>query len=471
MALNRDRRAARAAPLLAITVAACGLAGPGEGLLAVPSDGVGNFGSSAPIELCLGSARVVSPSAIPSAGAVCIAHGSKAKACGGDAMCAGIERCVCGRCIVEACLGGAACGEGRVCRDKRCTTACAADADCAAGERCASGGCARACTSDAGCHFGERCDDLDGACITQICSEQIHCSSNDSCEAEQVPGELHEPEVVTIDGESVAFVEIRGAEPGPVSAVYRARIDREGRRWTADPVTPVLAPAGGESLGAPSALVRAGRVELFFATGGAIARAISTDGGRSFTRDAAPALIAASAWEKGFVGSPAAVVDRDGATLLFYEGGPRAGVGFARVDAGGHAVRAFDHAVITADSVEDPAAWRGVTEVGAPCAVVVGDATRVYFTARGIEGLDASAGDASLPADANDSIGLVSTRDFVHFEAHPGGPVFARVANLRAYLGEREAAVRVPAKGAAEIVFVATDASGASVSGLARAPE
>lgn len=468
MALNRSERIAQAAPLLAIAVAACGLAGPGEGLRAVPSDGVGNFGSSAPIELCLGTARVVSPSASTGAGAVCVAHGSTARACAGDAGCVGIERCVCGRCIVEACLGGAACGEGRVCRDKRCTTACAADADCGAGERCASGGCARACASDAGCHFGERCDDLDGACITQICSEQIHCSSNDSCEAEQVPGELHEPEVVTIGAESVAFVEIRGGASSPGAAVYRARID--GRRWTADPITPVLAPASGESLGAPSAVVRAGRVELFFATGGAIARAISTDGGRSFTRDAGPALIAASAWEKGFVGSPAAV-DRDGATLLFYESGPRAGVGFARVDAGGHAVRAFEHAVIAPADVEDPGAWRGVTEVGAPYAVVVGDAARVYFTARGIEGLDATAGDASLPADANDSIGLFSTRDLVHFEAHPGGPVFARVANLRAYLGEREAAVRVPAEGAAEIVFVATDASGASVSGLARAPE
>ena len=470
--MRSNRGVARATPLLVVSVAACGLAGPGDGQLAVPSDGVGNFGSSAPIELCLGSARVVSPSASTGAGAVCVAHGSTAKACAGDATCAGIERCVCGRCIVEACLGGAACGEGRVCRDKRCTTACAADGDCAAGERCASGGCARSCSSDAGCHFGERCDDLDGACVTQICSEQIHCSSNDSCEAEQVPGELHEPEVVTIDGESVAFVEIRGGGASPIAsaAVYRARIGSGGRRWTADPVTPVLAPASGESLGAPSALVRGGRVELFFATNSAIARAISTDGGRSFTRDAAPALVAASAWEKGFVGSPAAV-DRDGATLLFYEGGPRAGVGFARVDAGGHAVRAFDHAVITADRVEDPAAWRGVTEVGAPYAVVVGDATRVYFTARGIEGLDASAGDASLPADANDSIGLFSTRDLVHFEAHAGGPVFARVANLRAYLGEREAAVRVPAEGAAEIVVVATDASGASVSGLARAPE
>ena len=465
----------RAAPVLAIAVAACGLGGPGEGLRAVPSDGVGNFGSSAPIELCLGSARVVSPSASAGAGSVCVAEGSQAKACASDAVCVGIERCVCGRCIVEACSGGTACGAGRVCRDKRCTTACVADAGCGAGERCASGGCARTCTSNAGCHFGERCDDLDGACVTQICDAQIHCSSNDSCEAEQVLGELHEPEVATIAGENVAFVELRGAGASPSSAVYRARIGGESeggaRRWTADPVTPVLAPASGESLGAPSVLVAAGRVELFFAIGGAaIGRAISTDAGRTFTRDALPVLIAENGWEKGFVGSPAVVV-RDGATLLFYEGGPRAGVGLARVDAGGHAVRAFDHAVIAPKDVEDPRAWRGVTAVGAPCAIVVDDAVRVYFTARGIEGLAATAGGVSLPADANDSIGLFSTRDLANFQGHPGGPVFARVANLRAYLGEREAAVRVPEGGAAEIVFVATDASGESVSGLARAPE
>jgi hypothetical protein len=469
VALIARRGVVQAAPLFALAVAACGLTGPSGGLRAVPSDGVGNFGSSAPIELCLGSARVVSPSAVPSAGAVCVAQGSTAKACSGDDSCVGIERCVCGRCIVEACLGGTACGEGRVCRDKRCTTVCAADADCTAGERCVGGGCARACSSDVGCHFGERCDDLDGTCATQICNEQIHCGSGDSCEAEQVLGELHEPEVTTIGSARVAFVEIRSGGATPSSAVYRARV--EGRRWTADPVTPVLTPAGGESVGAPSAIVRDGRVDLFFATGGAaIARALSTDGGRSFTRDALPALIAASAWEKGAIGSPAAVV-RDGETLLFYEGGPRAGIGFARVDAAGHATRVVDHPVIAPADVDDPASWRGVTEVGAPYAVVAGDAVRVYFTARGIEGLDATAGDAALPADANDSIGLVTTRDLVRFEAHLGGPVFARVANLRAYLGEREAAVRLPAEGPAEIVFVATDASGESVNGLARAPE
>jgi len=62
----------------------------------------------------------------------------------------------------------------------------------------------------------------------------------------------------------------------------------------------------------------------------------------------------------------------------------------------------------------------------------------------------------------------LATRDVAHFDRYPAGPVFARLANLRTYLGEREAAVRLLPSGA-EITFVATDASGA-VSGLARAP-
>jgi hypothetical protein len=49
------------------------------------------------------------------------------------------------------------------------------------------------------------------------------------------------------------------------------------------------------------------------------------------------------------------------------------------------------------------------------------------------------------------------------------GLVLAWVINLWTYLGEREAAVRLPAGGGAEITFVASDASGKSVSGLARA--
>jgi len=216
--------------------------------------------------------------------------------------------------------------------------------------------------------------------------------------------------------------------------------------------------------------MREGRIELYFAigAGAAIGRAISTDGGRSFTRDPGVLLAPAAAWERGWVGSPSAVV-RGGETLLFYEGGPRAGIGLSRVGASS-AERVGDEPVVTAARVEDPLFWRGVTEVGAPYTLVVGDALRLYFTARGAEGGDAIVADAAVPADVNDSIGLVTTRDLSVFTPYPGGPVFARTANLRSYLGEREAFVRRLPSGA-EITFVATDASGAALSGFARAGE
>jgi hypothetical protein len=462
----------RLAPLAALFTGACGLLGSDQGTVPVPSDGVGNFGSSAQIELCLGSARVVAPSASTGAGAVCVRAGSHGKACSADAACGGIERCVCGRCIIEACEGATPCSGGRVCRDKRCTTACSADGECDKGERCVLGGCARACASSAACHFGERCDDLDGVCVAQICSDAVPCGPGDACEAEETAGELREPDVVSLPEGQVAFVELRTGEgPSLASAIYRARVD--GRRWTADPPSPVLAAVTGQRVGAPSPLVGGdGSIDLFFTSGegASIDRARSTDGGRTFTRAAPPALLPGEGWENGWVGSPS-VVSRNGVTLLFYEGGPRAGVGLAVVDATGAATRMSDSPQIAPKAVQDPLFWRDVTEVGAPYAIVAGDAFRVYFTARGAEGSDAIQGDTALPADLNDSIGLFTTRDLVRFDPYPNGPVFARVANLRAYLGERECAVRLPEGGPAEIVFVTSDASGAGISGLSRAPE
>ena len=218
--------------------------------------------------------------------------------------------------------------------------------------------------------------------------------------------------------------------------------------------------------------MRDGRLELYFGLGkgAGIARAISTDGGRTFRRDSGLVLASMSPWEKGWIGSPAAVL-RAGEAFLFYEGGPRAGIGLARVDARGQGVRLREAPVLAPADVEDPLFWRGVTEVSAPYAVMDGDALRLYFTGRGAEGGDALVDHVPVPADRNDSIGLVTTRDLVAFVRSPTGPVFARGANLRAYLGEREASVRLGALGVtgAEIVFVAADAAGSVEAGLARA--
>jgi hypothetical protein len=458
----------RAFWLSVVLAAGCGLLPTSDTLAPFPSDGVGNFGDSEPIEVCLGSARVVAPGAATGADAVCVPSGAVAKSCSSNDACAGIERCVCGRCTIEACQGGNTCGEGRVCRDKRCTVACTADADCDKGEVCNAGGCARPCGGDGDCHFGERCDALGNTCVAKICSEAQPCGGGQRCEPVSFAAELHEPEVTDAGGTTTAFVEIRTSGANASSAIYRARIDAP-TRWTIEPTDPVIAAGMGQSAGGPSALVDGDRVELYFALGdgAAVARAVSTDGGKTFARDAAPVLTAGAGWENGWIGSPA-VVQFQGATYLFYEGGPRAGIGVARVD-GGAATRLSDAPVVTPETAGDSLFWRDVTEVREPYAVVAGSALRVYFTGRGVEGSDAIVADAAVPADPNDSIGLAATFDLKTWKPYPDGPVLARLTNLRTYLGEREAAVRLLSGGGAEITFVAADASGKNESGLARA--
>jgi hypothetical protein len=103
--------------------------------------------------------------------------------------------------------------------------------------------------------------------------------------------------------------------------------------------------------------------------------------------------------------------------------------------------------------------------VGTPEAVVVGDALRIYFTGRGAELGDALTADGPEPAPRNDSIGMVASRDLVHFDRFPTGPVFARLANLRVYLGEREPHVARGGDGAT-LSFVGADAPGDHPLGL-----
>jgi hypothetical protein len=456
--------------LSALALSACGLAPAPSPSPPFPGDGVAGFGGASAVELCLGTARVVSPDVATAAGALCVPPGAAAVSCTADAACSGIERCVCGRCIVVGCTNGGSCDMGQTCTNNRCTTSCVADTDCPSGETCNAGGCARPCSGDADCHHGEVCDDLSNACVAQLCSAAVPCAPGVTCEPVTAGGYLHEPEIATVAGAAVAYVELRDPSPGGTSSIYRADVGASGR-WNADPTDPVLAAAMGQSAGAPSALVDGATVQLFFAQGDgqAIARAVSTDGGRTFTRDPSPVLVPAASWEQGWVGSPA-VVTFQGATLLFYEGGPRAGVGLARLGPAG-AVRAGTGPVIAPATVTDPVFWRDVTEVGAPYALADGGVLRVYFTARGVWGVDAETGATPIPADPNDAIGMAASLDGATFSLYPTGPVYGRVTNLRTYLGEREAAVQLLPGGGAAITFVSTDAPGTSESGLEAAGE
>jgi hypothetical protein len=467
-ALGRWSPGAMAA-LVAAAALACGQSSA-PALEPVPGDGAGAFGPAAPVEICHGSARIVPPADGASAAALCVPDAVAPRSCSADADCEGIERCMCGRCIVRPCADAAACDAEEVCRAQRCTTSCATDADCGPDARCVAGGCARVCQSDAACHAGELCDALDGACRGVPCSEAVACASGDRCEAAEVVGDVREPEVIEHAGGTLAFFELRDAAGGQeTAAIFRARVSG-ATRWIVDPLEPVLAGDDGEGVGAPSVLASGQGLELFYEVAGGerIERATSSDGA-SFLRQGV-VLEPAEAWEAGRVASPSAF-GHAGARWLVYEGGARAGIGLARLD-GGAATRIGSDALITAASLEDARTWRAVSEVGTPYAVVDGEGDaailRIYLTARGIEGLDAHGPGGVLPAEPNDSIGMFASRDGERFERAPAGPVLARVQNLRAHPGEREPCVRFGAHGPT-IVFSGSDATGTRKSGLARA--
>jgi hypothetical protein len=443
--------------------ASCGLV-PSEGTPPpFPADGVGTFGEASPVEVCLGTARVVAPALATGATALCMPKGQTERDCASGADCEGIERCICGRCVVEPCQGAGSCDGQTVCRGRRCTTACGADGDCAPGERCVSGGCARACGADGDCHHGERCDSLDDVCAASLCGSGSTCGASSTCEAAAFVAELGEPALVGYEPPPLAFFEL---SRGGARSLHRAVLDAPAR-WRVDPEEPVLTLPDETRVGAPSVIRRGGRLELYAAVGDPprIVRASSTDQGRTFSIDADPLLAASEPWENGAVGSPSAF-DLDGATYLLYEGGARAGIGLAKLGPAS-AERIGKNPWLSPADVEDPVFWRSITEVGAPHAVVFRGAVRVFFTARGIEGFSATGPDGELPAEPNDSIGLAVSTDLETLALFPTGPMYARLVNLRAYLGEREAFTR-PLSSGWEMLFVSSDASGEGVTGLYR---
>jgi hypothetical protein len=433
---------------------------PGGGITPFPSDGVAGFGEAAPVDVCIGTARVV-PGA---AASVCLPAGRALAGCLSDDQCAAPEKCQCGRCVVEACDAATVCPSGEACRGGRCTTACTRDQDCASGEKCSGGGCTRACSGDAECHGGEVCDFL-GTCSVKACSDVSPCGGGYTCETVALDADVREPTVATVAGGDVVFFELRTPDG---SAVYRARIDGP-LHLTADPATPVLsAPAGEKRAGAPSAIAHDSHVDLFVEVGEgkAIGLAKSDDGGRTFAWAEAKLLTPSETWENGAIGSPGAF-ERGGATYVLYEGGAGAGIGLAKLD-GGALARVSAAPVLRPADLEDASFWRSVKAIGTPFALVSGDVVRVYVTGHGIETGNAVSASGVVPAAPNDSIGLFATLDLATFDRYPTGAVFGTIAGLTGSLGEREPAARATASGA-DLYFVATDASGAASSGLARA--
>ncbi len=457
--------------LPAAAFAGCGLAPHQESTAVFPGDGITGFSPVGNVEFCIGNTRVVAPSVAAGAElAFCVPDGVAPHACGADRDCDPREHCFCGRCAVRACdTSGRGCDQDELCQGGHCTKRCTLDTDCTDGFVCRVGACSRTCAGDGDCAYGELCDSLASTCRVTLCGA-LHgnCAQGQSCEALESVGEMHEPELVGASGVEHAYLAL---DDGTKTSIYRARLDTE-LRWVADPAKPVLepeAPGDNGAVGAPALIVEGGGFTLYFSAGGGsrIARAHSPDGA-SFTRDAAPVLVAdPGGWEAGRVASPS-VVAYHGKQYLLYEGGRGAGIGVATID-GDAATRLSDQPLLTPKDIQDDIFWRAVDAVGTPYAMVVDDVVRVFFTGRGAEGTDALDEGKPLPADVNDSIGLVTTRDFVHFERFPVGPVFARRTNLRAYLGEREPFVRRDGD-RTRLLFVGGDAAG-TVSGISLAAD
>jgi len=452
----------------AAPIASCGLAPSMDTTPVFSGDGIAGLEAIGPIEFCVGRARVVTPSVADGAEvAFCVDAGRKPASCGSDADCSAPEQCYCGRCEVHGCdITGRGCSKDEVCQGNRCTARCLTDSQCPQGFVCDGGGCGRPCGKDADCPYGELCDSLDSVCRVSLCDAFTSCGPGQRCEPQEQVGEMHEPFVVGSGDSERAYLALH---TGTKSAIYRARL-KTPERWVADPAQPVLAAdaADLDQVGAPALVQSAAGLTLYFASaaGARLERATSSDGA-SFSRDPTPVLVAdPGGWERGRVGSPS-VVSLHGTTYLLYEGGQGAGIGLARM-AGDQAQRVGSEPLIAPSTVEDMF-WRDVTAVGTPDAIVVNGVVRIYFTGRGAEGADAVDQGNRLPSEINDSIGLVTTRDFVKLSRFPLGPVFARRTNLRAYLGEREPFVRVDGA-RTRLAYVAGEADG-SVTGLALAAE
>ncbi|MFO0588151.1 MAG: hypothetical protein U0441_11455 [Polyangiaceae bacterium] len=449
----------------ALVAAACAVGAcdpPGAGLDPFPGDGVSGFGPSAAVDVCIGSAR-----AIPGgAASLCVAAGTKPLACTADSDCASPEVCECGRCIVHACDAATVCPADEACRGGRCAKPCIEDVDCGGGGLvCSGGGCTRKCAADTDCHRGEVCGFL-GTCESTACGAGVTCAAGQTCEPVAIDGDVREPSVLRVGEEDVLFFELRGEM---ASSIYRA-VARDALHFKADPETPVLAPdADMTRVGAPSAAVASsGTLHLLVQIddGASLGYATSKDGGRTFTSFSKKALVPRNAWESGAVRSPSVFLVND-APYVFYEGGAGAGIGLARFTKD-----QFDP-VSSAPSMrpvdlEDALFWRSVKTIGSPCAVVDGDATRVYVTANGIEAGTAVTEAGPVSPLPNDSIGLFATFDLQTFDRYPAGPVLATEGGLFGSLGEREPSLYRTEKGAT-LYFVATDATGTKTSGLAAA--
>jgi hypothetical protein len=388
-------------------------------------DGVAPYRRSDRVELCFGPTRVVDVAPASGDQGVCRSEGP-VRACARHDDCAQREACICGRCTVQLCRFSRDCRPGHVCgglSPKRCAPACEGAA------------CEQPCGESAECAAGELC--LGGSCKVLACGPAgPSCGAGASCDSQLREATLHAPSAITEGSRTILYLELR---EGTTTSILRAESE-DGVRFSAVPDVPVVTAAG-----APSVLLRADGIELYYAVGDAsIHRAQSSDG-ISFEAGA-PVLSAEAAWEAGRVSSPGAV--RIGPALyLFYEGGDQAGIGLA-ISADGQTppVRVGSEPLLVPSSVANPR-WTLLDSLGSPAPLVVDGSLRLFAHARGREDTAPKTADGGA-APLNDSIALViaslPTAGAVPlFASWPYNPVLGGIANLAPIVESEPSVVRV----------------------------
>ncbi|MCC6646694.1 MAG: hypothetical protein IT374_14115 [Polyangiaceae bacterium] len=414
------------------SASACGL--PGEPSLTPRVDpGKGPFFDAGAVEVCAEGARVVPAS--DGAGALGLCVDGPPPPCSSTAACDRGGRCVCGACVVPACVTERDCEEGELCRGGACARGCQADAGCAPGERCDKGACRRPCAAHADCAAGATCDTLDGVCLAATCAA-AGCPGARTCRPARAPLALDEPDWLGTPDDAV-LVEVTGAAGREVRrAVFTSplRLSLDADALVVGARAPAVVPGGAGVSAVVTAREDASGLDLRRARDPA-ARELEAP---------TPLLV-----DDG-VEAPAVAVFRGETWLAWAWRGEE--IRFGKIIDG-----ALAPAALPAIRRADVRGARAVSRLSSP-ALLARDVLLIYVTVRGVEGEPAIEHGTSLPADENDSVALFATPDGARLDA-AAHLLVARRANLRTYLGERAPSVRVR-DGAAELLFVAADAAG-----------
>jgi len=416
------------APLLvalALAVAGCGLGPAPETFAPTSGTGIAPWTELGAAQVCLGETALGPPTSLP--GGLCVAADTSGAACSDDSTCGSRQACVCGRCTVAFCASASDCAAPRVCNfnQHRCDLPCSSDAQCSAGEQCLAGVCRGRCALDADCQHGEVCDSAN-VCVSDDCADDTGCLGGERCEIQRVPRQVLEPGPLADFGAPIVlYLDLALPATPDARAIYRAT-SRDGVHFVLDPPTPVLEDPAG--VRAPSPVVDAGRLYLYFEQGDGVALRVATSSdGIAFD---APTTVLTGGTTA--VRAPSAVHASDG-VILYYQRDDGAGIALATGDRQapladrGIVLAPADVAVGTGSPGEP--FWVDITSVQSPHAVLAGDAIRLFFSAHGRESADATKYGMPEPIPASFSIGYAAaalTAPDV-LSVWPYGPVFDRV--------------------------------------------